>query len=45
MNDFLQRAGKKPKNAPWTSENALFSIWIGMDDIGGSYTWSGNRKA
>ena len=44
-NDFLQGAGKKPKSAPWTSENALFSIWIGINDVGNSYQRSGDRKA
>ncbi|KAI1790393.1 fungal cellulose binding domain-containing protein [Ganoderma leucocontextum] len=44
-NDFLQGAGKKPKSAPWTSENALFSIWIGINDVGNSYQKGGDRNA
>ena len=44
-NDFLQGAGKKPKSAPWTSDNALFSIWIGINDVGNSYQRGGDRNA
>ncbi|CAK5266684.1 unnamed protein product [Mycena citricolor] len=29
---------KKPVNAPWTSSNALFSIWIGINDLGNTFT-------
>jgi hypothetical protein len=30
VDEFLAGAGKKPATAPWTSENALFSVWIGV---------------
>ncbi|KAJ7346283.1 hypothetical protein DFH08DRAFT_1008357, partial [Mycena albidolilacea] len=30
VDEFLGGAAKKPATAPWTSENALFSIWIGV---------------
>ncbi|KAF9535040.1 hypothetical protein CPB83DRAFT_888971 [Crepidotus variabilis] len=43
VNDFLAGAGKKPSATPWTSENSLFSIWIGMFDIEYTYFLSGNR--
>ncbi|KAI3609031.1 carbohydrate esterase family 16 protein, partial [Moniliophthora roreri] len=45
VNIFLDSIGKKPANAPWTSKNALFSIWIGINDIGNSYYLSGDRGA
>ncbi|KAK7464133.1 hypothetical protein VKT23_006296 [Stygiomarasmius scandens] len=45
VNEFLNGAAKKPASAPWTSENALFSVWIGINDL--SYTWwqPGDPKA
>ena len=29
----------------WTSDNALFSVWIGINDLGNSYYESGDRDA
>lgn len=37
VNSFLGTVGQKPASAPWTSEGSLFSFWIGINDIGGSY--------
>lgn len=37
VNQFLATAAKKPASTPWTSENALFSVWMGINDIGGSW--------
>ena len=34
----------KPASTLWTSSNALFSIWIGINDIGNSYNLSGDRN-
>jgi phospholipase/lecithinase/hemolysin len=31
----------KPSYAPWTAENALFGIYIGVNDVGNSFTQSG----
>jgi hypothetical protein len=45
VDEFLTSAATKPAAAPWTSENALFTIWIGINDIGNSYYESGNRSA
>ncbi|KLO09714.1 hypothetical protein SCHPADRAFT_907541 [Schizopora paradoxa] len=42
---FLTGAALKPATSPWTSENSLFSFWIGINDIGNSYYESGNRSA
>ncbi|KAF8058624.1 hypothetical protein FPV67DRAFT_1720474 [Lyophyllum atratum] len=45
VNQFLSGAGTKPSSTPWTSANALFSIFIGINDIGNSYYLSGDRAA
>ncbi|KZP07071.1 carbohydrate esterase family 16 protein [Athelia psychrophila] len=45
VNEFLDTAAKKPASTPWTSEDSLFSIWIGINDIGNSYGNSGSRSA
>ena len=45
VNQFMDQAADKPAFAPWTSENALFSVWIGINDIGNSYYQSGDRDA
>ncbi|KII86059.1 carbohydrate esterase family 16 protein, partial [Plicaturopsis crispa FD-325 SS-3] len=41
VGEFLDTAA----STPWTSGNALFSIWIGINDIGNSYYESGDRSA
>ncbi|KAI0669432.1 hypothetical protein C8Q78DRAFT_977627 [Trametes maxima] len=45
VNKFLGSVASKPASAPWTSANALFSVWIGINDIGNSYYQSGDRDA
>ncbi|TBU26745.1 hypothetical protein BD311DRAFT_808224 [Dichomitus squalens] len=45
VNEFMGQVANKPASAPWTSENALFSVWIGINDIGNSYYESGDRDA
>ncbi|KAF9465164.1 hypothetical protein BDZ94DRAFT_1307321 [Collybia nuda] len=45
VNQFLNSVASKPASTPWTSSNALFSIWIGINDIGNSYYLSGDRAA
>ncbi|KAJ3546050.1 hypothetical protein NM688_g5554 [Phlebia brevispora] len=45
VNQFLTTAASKPSYAEWTSENALFSFWIGINDIGNSYYEPGDRSA
>ncbi|KAI0363990.1 hypothetical protein BV20DRAFT_974951 [Pilatotrama ljubarskyi] len=45
VNEFLTTVASKPASAPWTSENALFSVWIGINDIGNSYYLGGDRDA
>ena len=45
MNQFLSTVASKPSSAAWTGDNALFSFWIGINDIGNSYYQSGSRDA
>jgi phospholipase/lecithinase/hemolysin len=45
VNEFLAGAGKKPATSPWTSANSLFTIWIGINDLGNSFSNSGDRSA
>ena len=45
VNQFLNGAANKPSGAQWTSSDALFSFWIGINDIGNSYYQSGSRDA
>jgi phospholipase/lecithinase/hemolysin len=40
---FSSTIASKPSYAPWTSSNALFAIWIGVNDVGnawGDSNWS-----
>ncbi|KAL0955541.1 hypothetical protein HGRIS_001777 [Hohenbuehelia grisea] len=41
VKQFLDGAAKKPASTQWTSANSLFSIWIGINDIGNSW-WTDN---
>ncbi|KAH8110570.1 hypothetical protein DFH11DRAFT_1514184 [Phellopilus nigrolimitatus] len=45
VNQFLSGAANKPAAAPWTSEDSMFSFWIGINDIGNSYSSGGDRDA
>jgi len=45
VNEFLNNYSSKPSTAPWTTDNTLFSIWIGINDIGNSYSRTGDRFA
>lgn len=45
VNSFVGSVGQKPTTAPWTSEDSLFSFWIGINDIGGSYPQVTDRDA
>ncbi|KXN86027.1 putative mannan endo-1,4-beta-mannosidase F [Leucoagaricus sp. SymC.cos] len=45
VNQFLSGAGSKPASTPWTSSNSLFSVWIGINDIGNSWYQPGDRDA
>ncbi|KAF8161567.1 hypothetical protein B0H34DRAFT_796334 [Crassisporium funariophilum] len=45
VNQFLNSVAGKPAGTPWTGGNALFSVFIGINDIGNSYYNSGDRGA
>lgn len=45
VNEFLAGVAKKPATAPWTSTNSLFTVWIGINDIGNSFGSGGDRSA
>ncbi|KAK4464482.1 carbohydrate esterase [Cladorrhinum samala] len=34
---FSGSIASKPAYAPWTAENALFGVWIGVNDVGNSW--------
>ncbi|KAL2863830.1 SGNH/GDSL hydrolase family protein [Aspergillus lucknowensis] len=37
VDTFEQTYSSKPESAPWTSGNAVFGFWIGINDIGNAY--------
>ncbi|CAP65933.1 uncharacterized protein PODANS_5_11290, partial [Podospora anserina S mat+] len=37
VQQFTDTIASKPSYAPWTAENALFGIWIGVNDVGNSW--------
>lgn len=41
IGEFSQSLASKPDWAPWTSDNALVGVWIGVNDIGNSF-WLSN---
>jgi GDSL-like Lipase/Acylhydrolase len=45
VNEFLNGTSTKPAATQWKSSDTLFSVWIGINDIGNSYYLSGNRDA
>lgn len=45
VNQFLTNYASKPSTTPWNSRDTLFSVWIGINDIGNSYYLSGDRDA
>ncbi|KAF7378188.1 CBM1 domain-containing protein [Mycena sanguinolenta] len=46
VNEFLTGGvASQPATTPWTSANALFSVWIGVNDLAGSYFEPGDRGA
>ncbi|PPQ78827.1 LOW QUALITY PROTEIN: hypothetical protein CVT25_010620, partial [Psilocybe cyanescens] len=37
VDQFMSSVASRPDTTPWTSDNALFSVWIGGNDIGYLY--------
>jgi hypothetical protein len=42
VTEFSNSLASKPSYAPWTSDNAFFAIWIGVNDVGNSW-WQSNE--
>ncbi|KAM6503118.1 hypothetical protein JOM56_000061 [Amanita muscaria] len=45
VNTYLRNFSQKPSSTPWESDNTLFSIWIGINDIDKTYNDPGDRDA
>ncbi|TEA16249.1 Acetylesterase [Colletotrichum sidae] len=41
--EFSRSLAPKPSWAPWTAENTLVGVWMGVNDVGNSF-WLGNRE-
>jgi hypothetical protein len=41
---FSNSLASKPDYAPWTSDNALFAIWMGVNDVGNSWWMDGQQE-
>lgn len=37
VNQYSSSIASKPSYAPWTAENSLFAVWMGVNDVGNSY--------
>ena len=44
VNQFLASYVDSPASQSWASENTLFSVWIGINDIGNSWNLGGDRE-
>ncbi|PBK90474.1 hypothetical protein ARMGADRAFT_1032489 [Armillaria gallica] len=44
VNQFLSSYASKPSTTPWNSADTLFSVWIGINDIGNSYYLGGTSS-
>ncbi|TFY78622.1 hypothetical protein EWM64_g5392 [Hericium alpestre] len=40
VSQFNQFLAAKPAGAQWSSDNSLFAIWIGINDVGDSFAWT-----
>ena len=40
---FSSSIASRPAYAPWNSENSLFAVWIGVNDVGNSW-WLGESE-
>lgn len=45
VSSFLNKFADKPASTPWEPGNTLFSVWIGINDIGITYDLGGDRNA
>lgn len=37
VTEFSNSIASHPSTTPWTSENALFGVWMGVNDVGNTY--------
>jgi len=42
---FVKFLAPKPVGAQWSSDNSLFAIWIGINDVGNSWYWTNVTQA
>ncbi|GJE87031.1 carbohydrate esterase family 16 protein [Phanerochaete sordida] len=40
VSQFETYLADKPEGAQWRSDNSLFAVWIGINDVGNSYAWA-----
>ncbi|KZT23977.1 carbohydrate esterase family 16 protein [Neolentinus lepideus HHB14362 ss-1] len=40
VSQFNEYLASKPAEAPWTSADSLFAVWIGINDVGNSWSWT-----
>ncbi|PSR77583.1 hypothetical protein PHLCEN_2v7773 [Hermanssonia centrifuga] len=40
VSQFKTILAPKPNGAKWSSSNSLFAIWIGINDVGNSFSWT-----
>jgi phospholipase/lecithinase/hemolysin len=45
LSQFSSSVASKPSYAPWTSDNSLFTVWIGINDVGNSDRSSSGEAA
>ncbi|KLO19201.1 hypothetical protein SCHPADRAFT_865460 [Schizopora paradoxa] len=45
VTQFNQFLAPKPEGAKWSSDNSLFAIWIGINDVGNSFAWTNVTQA
>ncbi|KAK2464398.1 hypothetical protein APHAL10511_003546 [Amanita phalloides] len=44
VNEYMASFSDHPASVPWKTRNTLFSIWIGINDIGNSFYLGGDRN-
>ncbi|WYZ43343.1 hypothetical protein EsH8_VI_001042 [Colletotrichum jinshuiense] len=44
VTEFSRSLAPKPSWAPWTADNALVGVWMGVNDVGNAF-WLSNREA
>ncbi|KZV65632.1 carbohydrate esterase family 16 protein [Peniophora sp. CONT] len=40
VSQFQEFLASKPAGAEWSSNDTLFAVWIGINDVGNSYAWT-----